>query len=287
MTNWNSPAELVRDTVYLQTTLHVCWGCAIWEYISNFDYEWDVLRGTRPYRWTIWVYSWCRLSMLVGFLLLIAAMDGWSSRHCTAIYALAMATSYASLALASLLIVLRIVAIWEKQSIVIVASSAIWLIGVALNIRDVTLLRASYSVIYKSCIPFDTNKFLPNSIGILGSDFLLLALMLVGILRKRGASQTGIIRVLYRQGVIWLVVAVLVEVPVVAFCILDINEPLVLMFQPVELVSLGICAGRMYRGLMDYALRPGYRSSITELTSMRFSTRITLSAPSRETFFTG
>ncbi|KZV76782.1 hypothetical protein PENSPDRAFT_747347 [Peniophora sp. CONT] len=287
MTNWDSPVVIVRDTLYLQTTLHVCWGCAIWEYLTHFYYEWAVFRQTKPYRWTIWVYSGCRIFMLLGFLLLVAAMDGWSSQHCTALYASAMATSYTSIGLASLLIVLRIVAIWEKHAVVVTMASIIWLMGVVLNVRDVTLLRATYSSTYKSCVPYDTNKFLPNSVGILGSDFLLLCLMLVGILRKREASRTGIVRLLYRQGIVWLAVAVLVEVPVLAFCILNINEPLVLLFQPVELVSLGICAGRMYRGLMSYALNPDDRSSVTELTSMRFSARPALSAPSREIFSVG
>ena len=30
-----------------------------WEYLTALDYEWDVIRGKRPYRWTIWVCSLC------------------------------------------------------------------------------------------------------------------------------------------------------------------------------------------------------------------------------------
>ena len=26
-----------------------------WEYFTTLDYEWSVLRGRQPYRWTIWV----------------------------------------------------------------------------------------------------------------------------------------------------------------------------------------------------------------------------------------
>src|SRR5712672_1652089 len=26
-----------------------------WEYFTTFDYEWSVIQGRRPYRWTIWV----------------------------------------------------------------------------------------------------------------------------------------------------------------------------------------------------------------------------------------
>jgi hypothetical protein len=26
-----------------------------WEFLTTLDHEWDVIRGHRPYRWTIWV----------------------------------------------------------------------------------------------------------------------------------------------------------------------------------------------------------------------------------------
>jgi hypothetical protein len=28
-----------------------------WEYITNLDYEWSIIRGRRTYNWTIWVCS--------------------------------------------------------------------------------------------------------------------------------------------------------------------------------------------------------------------------------------
>ncbi len=33
-----------------------------WEFFTTLDFEWDVIRGRRPYRWTIWV---CHLSGFV------------------------------------------------------------------------------------------------------------------------------------------------------------------------------------------------------------------------------
>ena len=30
-----------------------------WEFFTNLDYEFDIIRGRRPYRWTIWVRN-CR-----------------------------------------------------------------------------------------------------------------------------------------------------------------------------------------------------------------------------------
>jgi hypothetical protein len=34
-----------------------------WEFFTTLGYEWDVIRGRRPYRWTIWVCS-----VLSGFV---------------------------------------------------------------------------------------------------------------------------------------------------------------------------------------------------------------------------
>ena len=35
---------------------HVTYPCfPSWEFITTLDYEWSVIRGHRPYQWTIWV----------------------------------------------------------------------------------------------------------------------------------------------------------------------------------------------------------------------------------------
>jgi hypothetical protein len=36
-----------------------------WEFFTTLDYEWSVIRGRRPYRWTIWVRN--RSQMRFGF----------------------------------------------------------------------------------------------------------------------------------------------------------------------------------------------------------------------------
>ncbi|KAH9976465.1 hypothetical protein BJV77DRAFT_1054019, partial [Russula vinacea] len=34
---------------------HATGGLYIWEFFTTLDYEWRVIRGGLPYRWTIWV----------------------------------------------------------------------------------------------------------------------------------------------------------------------------------------------------------------------------------------
>ena len=39
----------------LYSTTQPCPSASSWEFIITLDFEWDVIRGRRPYRWTIWV----------------------------------------------------------------------------------------------------------------------------------------------------------------------------------------------------------------------------------------
>jgi hypothetical protein len=32
-------------------------GTSSWEYVTTLDFELDIIRGRRPYQWTIWVCS--------------------------------------------------------------------------------------------------------------------------------------------------------------------------------------------------------------------------------------
>ena len=62
--NSGSPEFLARNKWDLYVGLVFCVDHALsctsirtssWEYVTTLDFEWDMIRGRRPYRWTIWV----------------------------------------------------------------------------------------------------------------------------------------------------------------------------------------------------------------------------------------
>jgi len=57
MVNWQDPSLLFNDYIALIKLNHALAGIFIWEIVTTLSFEWDVLRGKRPYRWTIWVSS--------------------------------------------------------------------------------------------------------------------------------------------------------------------------------------------------------------------------------------
>jgi len=80
----------------------------------------------------------------------------------------------------------------------------------------------------------------------------LLALMLSGLRRYGEAGMFGLWRFLYNQGLFWLALVTIAEIPPTVFIILNLNDYLNLMFQVPELIMMAVGASRIYRCLADY-----------------------------------
>jgi len=81
--------------------------------------------------------------------------------------------------------------------------------------------------------------------------------MLVGLFRVRcdGGGRFGLAQVLWRQGLIWLLLAAAAEIPPLVLNTLHLNDPLDSMFQLPSWVTMAIAGTRMYRSLADFASR--------------------------------
>jgi len=84
MTNFQNPAVLVADLMSLMKFSHVMDGIYIWEFFTNLDYEWSVIQGHRPYRWTIWIYSLTRLATLIAVVINLVVMSLTVPTNCQA-----------------------------------------------------------------------------------------------------------------------------------------------------------------------------------------------------------
>jgi len=235
MVDFRNPAVIARDALVVDKFWHTVSGLYIWEYFTTLEYEWSILRGRRPYRWTIWVYSLARLSTLVGISFVISL-------------------SFLSTAAASLLIVLRIIAIWNRKKLAVGISLAVWGCNVGFLIQGAARIRSGWVFASRTCVPLNTESSKPTLIVMLVTDVTLLLIMLIGLLRLRHhlSSMFGLTRLLWRQGLIWLLIATVVEVPPVVFIVLNLNAPFNVMFQPPAWITMVIAATRMHRSLVDF-----------------------------------
>ncbi|KAF8487402.1 hypothetical protein DFH94DRAFT_26034 [Russula ochroleuca] len=253
MVNYNDPATVAKDSEAVVKLWHLMDGVYIWEFLTTLDYEWDVIRGHRPYRWTIWVYSLARVNTLLSVIFNIIGFDVTSEINCqvwVTFFAIFSSLAFIS---ATLLIVLRVIAVWNKAKIIFVIAMAIWLTEISSFLLGTIRLRAKWSPEANTCIMgnFDSTKY--SSITSFSSDLALLLIMLIGLLRLRreGGGAFALGRTLWKQGLIWLLLATIAEVPPVVLLILNLNLPLVIITQSPGMIIVTIAATRLYRSLTN------------------------------------
>jgi len=155
--------------------------------------------------------------------------------------------------LSSLLIMLRIIAIW-KDKLVVALVLAVWLADASILIHGVTQIHAKWVPLSLACGPPNTQSTKLAITTMPVTDITLLVIMLVGLLRlrHRGGGKFNLGRLLWKQGVIYLLVATIAEIPPVVSIYLDLNPAFDLMFLTPSLITMSIAATRMYRSLSDF-----------------------------------
>ncbi|KAF8491233.1 hypothetical protein F5888DRAFT_1807633 [Russula emetica] len=274
MTRFSDPVVFLRDLAVLKYIWHTTNGLYIWEYLTTLDFELDVIRGRRPYRWTIWIYSLARVGTLMAVILSFIALDTTTPINCQALITFQLTFAFLGLAAASLLIIFRITAIWNKNRLVVGTAITVWATNASVFIfgklapslivqtfRNPILMltqiqmRSSWNPILQECMVLNTEKNKSTVISILISDIVLLLIVLVGLLRllhdSGGPFALG--RLLWKQGVLWLLIATVAEVPPTVFIVLNLNALLNLMSQLPGVIAMVIAATRIYRNLADFA----------------------------------
>ncbi|KAF8497438.1 hypothetical protein F5888DRAFT_1889571 [Russula emetica] len=236
-------------------------GIYIWEFVTTLDFEWSVIRRHQRYRWTIWIYSVSRLSGLAVIILLLVNFYNTSPVNCQAWVTFSWVFGIlGGYSLSSILIMLRIFAIWDKNKAIMATSAAIWVINLGFQLTGIVKTRGEWVPAARSCNVTNIKSHRVLSINMLVTDVILLFIMLAGLLRlRRGAEGSFYLwRLLWKQGVIWLAISTAAELPQVLFLFLNVNDSLNLLFLLPSVVTIIIAASRMYRSLVHSASPPDF-----------------------------
>jgi hypothetical protein len=135
--------------------------------------------------------------------------------NCQVWTSLQLVSGYIGLVAASVLIVFRIVAIWNKNKLIVGITTAVWLANVGVIIQGIVRIRSKWDPLLQSCVVPNTEDNKPNIVLTFISDVILLVIVLVGLLILR--HESGIVfplgRLLWNQGIIWLAIATIAEAP--------------------------------------------------------------------------
>ncbi|KAH9962358.1 hypothetical protein BC827DRAFT_1375833 [Russula dissimulans] len=253
MVKFHDPVVEMSDSRVEIILSTVACGLYIWEFITHLDYEWSVVRH-RPYRWTRWIYSADRLVTIIAVIIYLVTLVMTTPVNCKVVTILQFAFAYMTFSLSSLLIVLRVIAIWNKNKFVVAFAVAIWLSNASFFIYGTTQIDAEWVPSSMNCgIPdVQSNKLAIMAMPV--TDISLLLIMLIGLLRlrHRGGGRLDLGRLLWKQGVIYLFVATISEITPAVFVFLNLNDALDVMFLIPSLITMSIAATRMYRSLADF-----------------------------------
>jgi len=274
MVNFHDSAEVARDFAIVVKVAATLDGLYIWEFFSSLDYEWNVIRGRQPYRWTIWIYSTTRLSTLLAVILNLITNDMSTSHNCQALTTSNFLFPNIALAFASLLVVVRIAAVWNVDKVVVTFATGIWVANFSLLILAAARLHSTWIPEQQSCSLPNIRTMKLAIISMLATDITLIAIMLVGLLRlrRRGGGWFALGRLLWKQGVLWLLLAIVAELMPVIFVCLNLNDALNMMFFMPALATMSIAATRMYRSLVNFG---SHTDIIMSSGNHRRSTRAT------------
>jgi len=251
MTRWRDPNVLAAEYFGLIKLIHVLGGVYIWEFFSNIGFEYSVISGKRKFTRTFPLYLGCRLCPLFAVITQFVGINVSHEINCRAWVVMSFIFGYISFGFASTLIILRVIALWNWNKGVVAFASVSWLTSAGTYLYSAVTSDAVWAG--NSCIALHVAHGKISIICTFISDLVLLGLMLVGLLRWKNRPQRhGIWWFLCTQGLVWVVLVTLAEVPPTVFILLDLNDPLDLLFQPVALIIMAIGASRLYRGLADY-----------------------------------
>ncbi|KAN0141797.1 hypothetical protein V8E53_000259 [Lactarius tabidus] len=253
MVDFQNPVIIEKDFLALVKLFHVVDGIFIWEFFVTLNYEWSVIRGHRPYRWTIWIYSLARVCTLIAAVLNMLAFDFPTPINCRLWIIFEDIFISLAFAAASFLIVLRIIAIWNRNMIAVGIAICTWSNNVAFLIYNIVLLRSTWEPVQSACIALNMESSKKAAIVGLVTDVVLLLTMLFGLLRLRlHGNMFGLGQLLWNQGLILLFLATVAGVTPTVFISLNLNGPFDAMFQTPAIMGMTICATRMHRSLTDF-----------------------------------
>ncbi|VDB92277.1 unnamed protein product [Peniophora sp. CBMAI 1063] len=248
--------QSVLTTVKL---IHVFGGIYIWEWVTTLRFEWEVFSGKRNFRWSFCVYVICRLFALAAIILAFVGFNVTSAINCNAWLRSLLIFAWFGIGFSSLLILLRGIALWAVDWKIVSVMSATWLTTFGFSLYSIQQGHAEWSPALKSCTITDTYRYKWGLLVNLVVEIILLGIMFTGVLSKR--NGTGLWRVLFVQGIVWMLVAVFSKLPSVILSFLNIDDGWNLMFQFPHLVIIIIVATRVYRGLVDYISPAGSTTS--------------------------
>ncbi|KAF8332752.1 uncharacterized protein EI90DRAFT_2917914 [Cantharellus anzutake] len=248
MPNWSDPAEIVRDAGIFQKFCLALLGVSTWEVFAQLPFDYSMVTGQRKARWPLIIYLYCKYSLWFAVIGVNVALNVTSKVDCQSLYVFNQFAGNTAIGSASTLLMLRTIAIWSHKH-------AITIPLVVLSLGQWAILfhvKSSWSEVSHACVVTGTKPAFIDLIYLytMSFDFVVMVASVVGLLYTGGRSSLWIL--LFKQGVVYFVVAFTANLIPAVFLLLDLNPIMNIMFTIPAATATSIVACRSFVSLTDY-----------------------------------
>jgi len=246
----------VTDILTVIKVLHFMDGIKFLYFFSHLDFDWKLIHRKPSLTWPAKVYLANRFTGIACVVSMLVGLNVLSPINCEAWIVTSFLFPLLELELSLLLIVIRVVAIWQCSNLIIGLTAITLSVHSGIALHLLAGLRAFWDPgpFFKGCVVHAPRiHLLLMSIATIATYAILLFAMLAGLLRHRQSRSFGVWKMLCQQGWVWFALAVAAEVPTLTLVLLNINPALNLMFQVPRVVIASIGTTTMFRMLYNYS----------------------------------
>ncbi|KAL0057826.1 hypothetical protein AAF712_015526, partial [Marasmius tenuissimus] len=225
-----------------------------WEWMVSLDFDWAFITGRKKFRWPLFFYFYGRYAMLIGLIGFVVALDIRHPINCQALYQALLILGNSALGVASVNLAIRTMAVWGNNKMVIAGLSILLAGQFAIIIRSMTNTKGAY-VEGTGCVTVsvESRVFAAMYIVTVVVDFVILVLTAYKTyINYRDSRRSGLIRLIFQDGLAYFAVAFLGNLIAVIFSILALNPVMSLIADVPATTFATMAAGRVVRRLNTY-----------------------------------
>ncbi|TBU48466.1 hypothetical protein BD309DRAFT_1015556 [Dichomitus squalens] len=276
MVDWTSQQELTRDGAANINVVFASFGLYIWEVFQTSDFEWSILQGKRKVKWQWGMrclpFFIARYILVLSIASLMASFTVKHAINCHSLYIFICVAGNLSIICASVVLMLRTIAVWERKLPIVVALGTLCLAHTALLVRGMLTVSAQYDAVQQMCVATALSHTNRVFLGVtfwstLGFNLVITVLHVAGLMKSDEGSSVW--ELLFREGVVYYLIAFTFNALPAIFSIVNLNTTMDLITTVPVTVMTVISATRTVTRLPDMDDDDIYVHSATQLASPR------------------
>ncbi|KAG8747919.1 hypothetical protein FRC10_010538 [Ceratobasidium sp. 414] len=237
MINWSDPQVIAAQAGAFVKILLVLLGMYAWEVLNTMTFDYNLLVKWKDFKvissahsdlWPMSVYFICRYSILLALIMLNVANSITYKLNCQIFYTVIQLFGNIAIGTSSALLMLRAIAIWSRNAYILIG-----LLTVALGHWAILFLAMTF-------------------------DLMVLVVSTAGLLRSGGRQGSDLWKLLFRDGIVYFLVAFVGNAIASVFTILHLNAAMDIIFTVPAATFSCIVACRAVRRLSEWAHQDVY-----------------------------